>query len=271
MSSAQTAGRFAFQLSFELSPIILQGGLAGSLGGGVPGGYIPLVALLEGIDLLTGLLADGSVPDPDNFFAHFRPVAGASMFRQSIGKYPFANQTVAGNATITRPRNLSMLMVCPAKPPGGYLARFATLSALKATMALHCSQGGTFVVATPSYIEPTAILIDITDASSGESKQPQETWRWDFEIPLITLNQATQAQNGLMSKVTNGLPTTGALSGPDAVPGDVLSGASPATSSVSSNLVGTSIAPTGTGLPVIQGLSPEGQLAQQSALKSLLP
>jgi hypothetical protein len=255
-----TVGRFAFQLSFELSPIILQGGIAGSLGGGTAGGYLPIVALLEGIDLATGLLADGTVPDPDNFFAHFKPLPGASMFRQSIGKYPFANQTVAGNATITRPRNLSLLMVCPAKPPGGYLGKFATMMALQATMASHCAQGGTFVVVTPSYIEPAAILVDIVDASDGSSKQPQETWRWDFEIPLITLNQATQAQNGLMSKVTNGLPTTGAQSGPDAVPGLPPSGAAAATAPPSSGLVGTSVGPTAGAaqVPVIQAPSGGG-------------
>jgi hypothetical protein len=261
VSGFQTTGRRIYQLSFELSPIVLQGGLAGSIGGGIAGGYIPIVALLEGIDLVTGLLADGTVPDPDNFFAHFRPIAGSTLFRQEIGRYPFANQSIAANATIFQPQNVSLLMVCPANPPGGVAAKLATMMALKFTLAEHARQGGTFIVATPSGIWTNCILLDLVDASSGESKQPQEAWRWDFEQPLVTMNQATQAQNGLMTKITNGLPTSGALSGPDAVPGLPLSGAAPVTDPVAGDLLGTSLSGgfdiTTPSVPAIQS-SPAG-------------
>ena len=237
-SVLETLGRQLYRLAFEISPIILQGGVGVAVG--VPGGFIPIVALTESLNFATGLLSGGGPLDLDNFFAHFRPLAGASMLRNRIGKYTFANQTVAANAIIADPLNVSLVMVCPAKGPGGYAVKLATMTALQATLQKHASLGGTYIVATPSLFYTDVILLGVTDVSGGDGKQPQEAWRFDFEKPLVTLQQATQVQNNLMSRLTNGTPTTGALSGPDVTPGFTPSGAAPATAPISSNLAGTS-------------------------------
>jgi hypothetical protein len=235
-SVLESIGRAAYRLSFEASPIILQGGIAGAIGG-----YLPIIALTEALNFATGLLS-GAGPELtiDNMFAHFRPIAGSTLIANRIGKYTFANQTVAANAIIADPLHVSLLMVCPAKGPGGIATKLATMIALQKTLQLHSVQGGTYIVVTPSGYWPNAILLSFTDASSGDAKNPQETWKLDFEQPLITLQQAAQVQNQLMSQITNGLPTDGSTSGPSSIVDNPASGGAAATQPVSSDLTGTS-------------------------------
>ena len=45
-------------------------------------------------------------------------------------------------------------------------------------------------------------------ASGGESHQAQFRWQWDFQKPLITLDDAAGAQNNLMRKITSGTKIT---------------------------------------------------------------
>lgn len=232
----ESLGRTVYRLAFEASPIILQGGIAG-----IVGGYLPIIALTESINFATGLLSGASEDlTIDNMFAHFRPVAGSTLIANRIGKYTFANQTVAANAIIADPLRVSILMVCPAKGSGGVAVKFATMVALQKTLQLHSSQGGTYIIMTPAGYWPNAVLLSLVDASSGDAKMPQETWKWDFEQPLITLAQAAQVQNQLMSQITNGLPTDGATSGPGTIISDPASGGAAATQPASSSLLGTS-------------------------------
>lgn len=246
-SILESIGRQLYRLSFEASPIILQGGVAS----GIPGGYLPIVAITEAINFTTGLLS-GATADLtiDNMFAHFRPLAGSTLVANRIGKYTFANQTVAANAIIADPLHVSLLMVCPAKGEGGYATKFATMIALQKVLQSHSVKGGSYVVVTPSGYWPNALLLSLTDASSGDGKAPQETWRWDFEQPLISLTDASQVQNQLMSKITNGLPTDGSTSGPNVTPGEPPSGAAAVTAPVSSNLAGTSTSTFSSAAPV---------------------
>ena len=243
----ESLGRQLYRLAFEASPIILQGGVASA----IPGGYLPIVALTEAINFTAGLLSGAAASlTIDNMFAHFRPVSGATLIANRIGKYTFANQAVAANAIIADPLHVSLLMVCPAKGEGGYAIKLATMIALQKTLQLHSSQGGTYIVVTPSGYWPSCILTSLADASSGDAKAPQETWKWDFEQPLITLQQASQAQNQLMSSITNGTPTDGATSGPSVTPGVPASGAAAVTAPASSNLVGTSTSTFNSAAPV---------------------
>jgi len=198
-------GLTAYKLSFELSPIILIGGVIGQY---VPG--VPIIALTQGLSFLNGILSGGSPDlDPDDFFANFQPLPGSTLIDQQIATYPFANQSVAANAVISQPLTISLLMVCPARGPGGYLVKLATMTALQYTLAQHNASGGTYIVATPAKIYPNCILTAMRDVSTGESIQRQFKYQLDFSQPLLTVAQAQAAQNSLMSQLTAQTPITG--------------------------------------------------------------
>lgn len=228
----------AFKLGFEISPIILTGGVATN----IPGGMLPIVSITEAANFLTGILSGGTEASLDDFFAHFLPAPGMTLVDNVVGHYPFANQAIAANAIISQPLRLSMLMICPARGEGGFLAKLATMMALQATLLQHNANGGLYTVATLSGIMTNGILLNLKDVSGGDTKQRQHTWQWDFEFPLITLQQADQAQNTLMSKLSSGLPTDGSLSGAGSTVGIPPSGAAPSVIPASQSLSGASAA-----------------------------
>lgn len=198
-------GNVAFQLSYVLSPIILNNGIAEFM----PGGMLPIISITQALNFLDGLLGGSDIDDLDAFFAHFQPLAGGTIVSQTVAKYPFANQAVAANATIRQPKSITMKMICPAAGPGGYAIKTATMLALQAALEQHNASGGTYTVATPSYFYTNCILLRMTDVSEQSSHQAQNTWHLDFEQPLLTLQDAAAAQNGLMGKLTAGLPLGG--------------------------------------------------------------
>jgi hypothetical protein len=204
-----SAASAAWKLTFQISPIILTNGIAGL----IPGGMLPLVSITQAANFITGLLSGGNLFDLDQYFAHFKPLPGGSLISQDVGHYPFANQATAANAVITKPLRISMQMVCPAQPEGGYISKLVTMSALQAVLEKHNASGGTYTVATPFFFYTDCLLLDLHDVTPGGSAQPQRDWQWDFEKPLLTQSQATQALNNLMSQINGGLPTTGAWSG----------------------------------------------------------
>jgi hypothetical protein len=216
-------GSVAWKLSFQISPIILTGGIAQS----IPGGMLPLISITEAANFVTGLLSGGSDIDLDDFFAHFQPM-GASLIDNDIGTYPFANQFIAANAIIFKPLSISMMMICPARDTAGYYTKFATMMALQATLMSHNSSGGLYTVATPSYPYNNCVMTGMRDISGNESKQPQIRWQLDFVQPLVTLQQAAQAQNSLMSQISAGVPTDGSLSGGTPPVGSTTAGIGPA-------------------------------------------
>jgi hypothetical protein len=200
-------GLAAFKLSFQLAPIILTGGIAAS----IPGGMLPLIAITQALTFTDGLLSGGSdLTDLDDFFANFHPLPGATLIDQQIGKYPFANQTVAANAVIVQPTTISMRMIIPAtQTSGGYAGKLATMMALQSTLAAHNISGGTYTVATPSYFWTNCVFLRMVDVSRTDDLQAQNTWQLDFEKPLLTLQDAQQAQNNLMSQISAGTPISG--------------------------------------------------------------
>jgi hypothetical protein len=226
--------RAAFALSFEISPIILTGGLAA----GVPGGMLPIVSLTEAANFVTGLLSGGSDLSLDEFFAHFRPLPGGSLIEQDFGQYPFANQAVAANAVIPQPKSISMLMVCPVKSPFGYATKLVTMTALQAALAQHNLSGGTYTIATPSFFYTNCLMRSFRDASNQNSAQAQNAFILDFEQPLLTLEQANEAENSLMSK----------LSGRTAISGDPAWSGLPPTVGVPPSLAASSLIPAATNL-----------------------
>ncbi len=229
-------GRTIFQLGFEISPIILTGGIASLMDGDM----LPIVALTEAPNFITGLLTGNTESSLDDFFAHFRPLQGTTLIDNAIGSYPFANQAIAANAIITQPLRVSFVMVCPAKTSFGYATKLATMAMLQSTIQQHTNQGGTYTLVTPSNIYANCILTGLRDISTGESQQPQISWQWDFVQPLVSLQQAQAAQSQLMSKLTNGLPTDGSWSGPGTQVGSQLGGAGSVATAASTPLAGTS-------------------------------
>lgn len=197
-------GYARFKLNYELSPIVLTGGLAAN----VPGGMIPIISLTEAGNF-TGLPSDGDGPNLDNFFANYVPLAGSKLLSQDAATYPFANQAVAANAVIQKPLTVSFRMICPAKGPGGYARKLSTMTALKSSLDQHNNSGGTYTLVSPSFYYVNCVMLDLTDVSGGDTNQAQSAYQWDFLKPLLTLDDAAAAQNSLMSKLSSGTQIDG--------------------------------------------------------------
>lgn len=228
-----SVGYDAYKLSFELSPIMLVDGIATN----IYGGMLPIVALTEAVNFIAGLLNGPENLSLDNFFAHFEPMPGATLIEQQIAEYPFANQAVAGNATIQQPLHLAMKMTCPATGLLGYPAKLVTMTALRASLNQHNQLGGTYTIVTPSYLYTNGIMLGMRDIG-GQGKQVQEQWQMDFRFPLLTVSEAQSIQNSLMSKLTGGTQT-------DAQP--AWSGSSP-TVGAQNSLAGLSAIPAMSGI-----------------------
>ncbi|MFA9204840.1 MAG: hypothetical protein ACEQSH_00130 [Bacteroidia bacterium] len=217
-----STGKTAFKLGYQLSPVILSG--TSRITSLIPYGLLPIMAITESINFTRGLLNGAEADNTDDFFAHFWPLPGSTLFDSQYGSYPFANGQTAANSAISQPKVISLRMDCPAKGGGAYLAKLATMAALRRTLELHCSSGGTFIVATPSYIYTNCLLMTLRDVSANGGHQAQTQWQWDFQQPLISLDDANSAENTLMSQFTGGLVSTGDLSGSSTIVGRALSG-----------------------------------------------
>lgn len=233
-------GRDLWRLGFEISPIILTDGIASA----IPGGMLPIVAITQSESFVLGLLEGSPNLNLDDFFAHFLPVPGGTLVNNQIGDYPFANQTVAANAIIAQPLNISMEMLCPANTTGAYVSKLLTITTLKQVLDQHNFSGGTYTVATPGYLYVNCVLLGLRDITTGgDGKQAQARWQWDFQQPLISVSDANQVYNSLMSKIAGGLPQTGTptWSGLATSVGNTVSGAASSLLTSAQNLVGTSV------------------------------
>ena len=188
-------GFSTFQLAYEISPIILQGGLAQS----IPGQLLPITVLTEMFD----------IPGIENgeFFAHYKPLPGSTLADFQVAEYPFASLQVAANAVIQQPLKISLLMVCPAQTEGGYILKQAIMTALQTQINTHIIYGGTFTVITPAYTYTNCLLTNLRDVSSPSDKQVQLMYQWDFVQPLISESQFSSVLGGVMNSITQGLPT----------------------------------------------------------------
>ena len=221
MSIITSAFRDAYDLSFQVSPIILQGGIASSM----PGQMLPIIGLTgQLVGLAQGLLSNGF--SMDDFFARYLPIPGGTVISNAIGTYPFANQQVAANAIIKQPLNISLLMIAPVKDTGGYLTKLALFTALVSSLENHNSAGGTYTIATPAFLYTNCVMTGMADVTSGDTKQKQIQWQLDFVKPLITSQDASIAYNGAMAKFAAGTQvTSGAWSGANAAIGAPVQGA----------------------------------------------
>ena len=201
----------AFQLAYQINPIILVGGIAL----GIPGGKMSVAALTQGTGASFSIVPDRL----DDFFAQFEPVPGATLVDQDVATYPFANQATAANAVIANSLAISMLMICPMRPPDGSGGKLATMTALAGALKNHNAMGGTYDVATPSYIYTGCVMRLMRDVSSSETKQKQVSWQLDFAQPLLTISQLAQVQNNMMAQLSAGTPCNGQWTSPSTATG----------------------------------------------------
>src|SRR5690348_15873520 len=208
MAILDSAARTAYDVAFQVSPIILTGGIVANTNGSA----LPIIALVGQAAAFAQGAASGTL-SVDDFYARFVPMPGSSGISNAIGTYPFANQDVAANAIIRQPLNVSLIMIAPVKSSGGYLTKLPIFTALQQSLQSHNAAGGTYSIATPSYVYPGCIMTAMIDITSGETKQQQVTWQLDFVQPLVTQQQAQASQNGLMSKLANGQQAGSSWSG----------------------------------------------------------
>jgi hypothetical protein len=209
-----SSGYIAYKVAQQISPIILTGGLATA-----QGGALPIVAitnpLIQGITAtvnsitVAGQVTGAGNPQLDGTGADYQPVAGGTLIDNQVAVYPFANQAIAGNAIIAQPLNISMSMLIPATTSMPFSSRLSIMMALVSTLRIHINLGGLFSVITSVYVYTNCILKMMRDVSGGETNQAQYRWQLDFFQPLLTLQAANQAQNGLMQTLTNGTPISG--------------------------------------------------------------
>lgn len=227
--------RQQYDLAFQVCPIILQRGIAGS----VQGGLLPITTLTGGMPATL-----------DDAFAHYLPLPGSTLISQSIATFPFANQAVAANDTIQEPLTLSMLMIAPVNQANGYPNKLPLFTALQNALKTHNSIGGMYNVATPAMIYYNLLMVamtDVTDELSEESKQVQFKYQLDFIQPLTTQAAASNQLSALMQKITAGNQITGpaAWSGLTALSPANLSGVTGALGNIGTSLASFGGALTG--------------------------
>ena len=204
------ASNIPAQLSYQVCPIILTGGIAAQ----VPWSMMPLMSLFNPGGPTLNL--PFNINDLDDAFGAFNVVPGGQLVLQQIGKYPFANQSVAANAVIREPLTISVLMDTPMRPMNGvspWVLKHTVFTTLKNTLENHNNAGGTYIVATPAYLYENLVLTSLTDVSRAAGTIPQNAWRFDFEKPLVALSDLQGAQNFLTSQLTQGLVTNGQNTG----------------------------------------------------------
>lgn len=244
-----------FQLSYEISPIILVGGIAGT-------GKLPITSLLDSGNYPSGVTSAGTAPVAADVFGHFRVLAGGTLIDNEVAHYPLANQSVAANAIITTPLKVALEMMVPATDAVPFVARQAIITAMKGALDNHAALGGWYDIATPAYIYQGCLLLSLTDGSDEvPGGQPQERWIWSFEQPLLTAQAAQAAQNQAMAKISGQTQNAGDPPGSQTV----TTGISQPSSNITQNVVPASAGPLGS------NVSPTSTPTGTTALASVSP
>ena len=202
--------RSSFRLAFEISPILLTGGIASN----VPGGMLPIAVFTEGLSIANGLLLGNGV-SVDQMSTRFTPSAGTTLIMQDVSQYPFLNQATAANAVVQKPNRVVMQMTRPANTKdGGYINRGVSITALKAALDNHNKAGGTYIVMTPAFVYTDCLLTSFTDIAgfSEQNKQVQYSWSLEFIQPLLYASQLDSVMNGLLNAITDGSKAAKSLS-----------------------------------------------------------
>ncbi|GBQ08755.1 hypothetical protein [Saccharibacter floricola] len=203
------AGRTLGQLAYVNSPILLTDGIANKMGGTVPiMFYTQLVGTLNG--LISGAVRGNvNLPNLDNTWCHWQNVQGNTLIDNTPAQYPYANQTVAANALVTNPTNISMQMICPPRGPGAMLTKILTIQSLVSLLNKHCQLGGYFNIITPGQFYTKMLLTNVADSSPHADTQPAVQYTFKFTRPLTQKNEAAQKMSTLMTKASGGMSGIG--------------------------------------------------------------
>jgi hypothetical protein len=214
-----SSGLISYRLQFDISPIVMTGGIASA----IPGAALPIIMLSDAIAFVGGILSSGGdALSLDDYFSHFQAYAGSTLIDQDIGMYPFANQTVAANAIIQKPLAISMLMFCPAGRGAGYASKSAIMTSIRQSFYQHNVNGGLYTILTPSYPYVDCVMSDMVDLSTTMTKQVQNIYKLDFIQPLVSLAAAQSAYNKEMGQVANGMPSNSLPGTTSTPPGPVV-------------------------------------------------
>ena len=217
------------KLAFQVSPIWFTGPPVSSM----PNQTLPIIAITDielykqaatgivtaighggiGSDANAGTTTATAQINLDDAFGAFTVLPGGSLAKQEVAQYPFANQMVAGNATIFSPLDVSLIWDTPMRGNDAWNKRLSVMTQLQAFITYHNNHGGTYTITTPSFIYTNMLLTSLADASRGQNPIPQNAWKFDFTKPLISITDLTAAQNAMMSKITAGLATNGDWTG----------------------------------------------------------
>jgi hypothetical protein len=192
-----------YQLLYQITPIFLNDGIASNIGGGI----LPILALLNPNAYNTLFSGGSDTFNMDSYFGIFQPAAGGSLIQQQIAEYPFANLSVAANAIVRNPIEVSMIMVTPMKTQYSWAVKNATMTALKTALDTHNNIGGTYTVFTPAFTYYNMVMLGLSDMSNPQIVLPQNTWKWDFRRPLVAQSDLVFAENNLYAKITGGVAT----------------------------------------------------------------
>lgn len=176
----------AWSAVYEYNPILLTGGIAEY----IPGGIMPISALVNGIQLVTG-----------GGFATFKPIPGSDIISNKVAEYPFPNQVTAANAVVREPLFVSLLMMIPVQDDGGYLTKLAVISGLKNSIQMHQNMGGLFTVLTPYQTYSDCVLLSFRCIDEGDTKQVGHTYQFDFKQVIVTTDAAEGEYNAMMKKI----------------------------------------------------------------------
>jgi hypothetical protein len=236
--SAVMQQQYNYDYAYQVTPIILVGGIAAS----AQGNMLPILSLLGQSPAFQG--QNSTIGGTDDYFARFLPIPGSTLISNTIGTYPFANQQVAANAIIQQPLTISLQMIAPAKNQGDYITKLSIWTSLQNSLVAHNNAGGTYSIATPAFIYTNCLMTAMTDITSGDTKQKQVMYQLDFVQPLITQQQAIQAYNSLMGKLSSGQSVTVPdWSGGQAAAGSPAQGATPGTTNVPASVNSFSTSP----------------------------
>jgi len=239
-----------FEYNYTICPITLVGGVANIM----QGGMMPIVALTEPGSFANGVYSPATTTpmNASDFFATYKIEPGSTLLKFRYGQYPYANQNVAANAAIADPLTLSVKMICPAKTNGGYTTKQAVMTSLKQTLQQHVALGGSFIYSSPALIYDSLLLNEIRDQGpEGADKQVQNIYIWEFWQPLLTVAQADQAANSLMTRYQSGAQV---LSENGMLPWSGLS----ATQGQPGSVVTSSVVPAASGAGAAQISAPAG-------------